>query len=79
MIGSQQIKGLFENVFKKMSVAVQYIVNEVIINGEYGYITTHSKGNNVVRASGENMPINNKELFVVHRDNGGMENNSLHR
>jgi len=70
MKGSQQIKGLFENLFKKMSVEIQYIVDEVIINGEYGYIRTHSKGNNVVLVSGENMPINNKELFVVHRDNG---------
>jgi len=70
MKGSQQIKGLFENVFKKMSVDVQYIVDEVSFNGEYGHIRTHLKGNTVVRASGENMPINNKELFVIHRDNG---------
>ncbi len=70
MKGSQQIKGLFENLFKKMSVDIQYIVDEVILNGEYGYVRTHSKGNNVVLVSGENMPISNKELFVVHRDNG---------
>ena len=70
MKGSQQIKGLFENLFKKMSLDVQYIVDEVNINGEYGYIRTHSKGNNVVRANGENVPLNNKELFVVHKDNG---------
>src|SRR5579863_90312 len=69
MKGSQQIKGLFETLFKKMSIDVQYTVDEIIIDGKYGYIRTHSKGNNVVRASGENMPIDNKELFVVHRDN----------
>jgi uncharacterized protein (TIGR02246 family) len=70
MKGSQQIKGLFENVFKKMSFDIQYIVDEVVINGDYAVVRTHSTGNNVVRASGENMPVNNKELFVVHRDNG---------
>jgi uncharacterized protein (TIGR02246 family) len=70
VIGSQQIKGLFENVFKKMSIDITYAIDEVIINGDYAYVRTNSKGNNVVRVSGENMPINNKELFVVHKDNG---------
>jgi ketosteroid isomerase-like protein len=70
MIGSQQIKGLFENLFKKMSVNVQYTVDEVIINGDYAFVRTNSKGNNVVRASGENVPVDNKELFVVNTDNG---------
>jgi uncharacterized protein (TIGR02246 family) len=68
--GSEQIKGLFENVFKKMTIDITYVIDEVVINGEYAYVRTHSKGNNVVLANGENVLVNNKELFVVHRDKG---------
>jgi uncharacterized protein (TIGR02246 family) len=70
MKGTQQIEGLFTNLFKKMSLDMQYIVDEVIIDGDYAFVRTNSKGNNVVLANGENVPLNNKELFVVHKDNG---------
>ena len=70
MKGTQQIEGLFTNLFKKMSLDMQYIVDEVIIDGDYAFVRTNSKGNNVVLANGENMPLNNKELLVVHKDNG---------
>jgi uncharacterized protein (TIGR02246 family) len=70
MKGTQQIEGLFTNLFKKMSLNMQYIVDEVIIDGDYAFVRTNSKGNNVVLANGENVPLNNKELFVVHKDNG---------
>jgi len=68
--GSEQIKGLLENVLKKMTIDVTYIIDEVVINGEYAYVRTNSKGNNVVKANGENMPVNNRELFLVHKDKG---------
>ena len=68
--GSEQIKGLLENVFKKMTIDVTYIIDEVVINGEYAYVRTNSKGNNVVKANGEKMPVNNRELFLVHKDKG---------
>jgi ketosteroid isomerase-like protein len=53
-----------------MSLDMQYVVDEVIIDGDYAFVRTNSKGNNVVLANGENVPLNNKELFVVHKDNG---------
>ena len=40
--GSEQIKVLFENLFKKMTIDMTYIVNEVVvINGEYAYVRTN--------------------------------------
>jgi len=68
--GSEQIKGLFENVFKKMTIDVTYTIDEIVINGDYAYVRTNSKGNNVVKANGENMPVNNRELFLLHKDTG---------
>ena len=68
--GSEQINGLFENIFKKMTLDVTYVINEVVINGDYAYVRTNSKGNNVVKANEENIPVNYRELFMVHKDKG---------
>jgi uncharacterized protein (TIGR02246 family) len=68
--GPEQLKGLFENIFKKMTLDISYVIDEVVINGDYAYVRTNSKGNNVVKANGENIPVNNRELFLVHKDKG---------
>jgi len=68
--GSEQIKGLFENIFKKMTLDITYVIDEIVISGDYAYVRTNSKGNNVVKANGDNMPVNNRELFLVHKDKG---------
>ncbi len=51
-----------------MTLDITYAIDEVVINGNYAYVRTNSKGNNVVKANGGDMPINNKELFLLHKD-----------
>ena len=36
-----------------MSLDIQYIIDDVMIDGDYAFVRTNSKGNNVVKANGE--------------------------
>lgn len=68
--GQEQLKAAYEGLYKNFQLKVEYFTNEVIENGDYAYVRTNSKGTTLVRASGVTIPVDNKELFVLHKDNG---------
>lgn len=68
--GHVQLKASYEYLFKSFQLNVEYITDEVIVNGDYAFAKTHSTGNTLIHANGQTIPVDNKELFVLHKDDG---------
>ncbi len=68
--GREQVKAAYENLYKAFQLNVKYFTDEVIVNGDYAYARTNSKGSTLIRATEETVPVDNKELFVLQKDNG---------
>ena len=69
--GQEQLKAAYEGLFKAFQLNVEYFTDEVIVNGDFAYARTHSKGSTVIRATGATIPVDNKEIFGLHKGNGG--------
>lgn len=67
--GQEQLKTAYENLFKAFELSVQYTVDEITLNRDYAYVRTNSKGTTLIRSKSETIPVNNKELFVLHKEN----------
>ncbi len=69
-IGQEQIKGTYEFVFSTIQLNIEFYIDEIEIIGEYAFARTTSKGTTLIRASGETVPEENRELFVLRKENG---------
>ncbi len=68
--GQEQLKAAYEALYKAFQLNVEYVTDEVIVNGDYAYARTNSRGNTLIHATGETISVENKELFVLRKDNG---------
>lgn len=68
--GTQELKATYENLFRAFQLDVSYVTDEIIITSDYAFARTHSKGNALMHANAQTIPIDNKELFVLHKQNG---------
>ena len=69
-IGQEQLKGTYEFVFSNIQLSIEFYIDEIEIVGEYAFARTTSKGTTLIRASGETVPEENRELFVLRKENG---------
>lgn len=67
--GSNNIKENYDNIFKNVSLDLQFNIDEVIIEGDYGFVRSTSDGLAKINATGESLPEVNRELFIVHKEN----------
>lgn len=70
-IGSEQVKGAYEFVFGNIKLNIEFFIDEIVVNGEYAFARTTSKGTTLIHASGETVPEENRELFVLQKTSGG--------
>ena len=68
--GTEQLTKAFGSLWSMAHIHIQYRVDEINITGEYAYARTNSTVKTVVKASGENILLENKELFVLRNDHG---------
>lgn len=68
--GTAQIRGSYEYVLNTFSFALEQTVSEVIIQGNYAILSSTSKGVLTIKASGEKVEDNFRELFVLQKING---------
>jgi len=68
--GGEQLRITYEGLFKAFELNVKYNIDEIIISGDYAFARTHSKGTGLIRANAQTIPIDNKELFVLQKENG---------
>jgi len=69
-IGTEQVKAAYEFVFGNIELSIEFSVDEIVINGEYAFARTTSKGSTLIHATGETVPEENRELFVLQKVNG---------
>ena len=69
-IGQEQIKGAYEFVFGNIQLSIEFYIDEIVINGGYAYARTTSKGSTLILATGETVPEENRELFILRKENG---------
>jgi len=69
-IGTEQVKGTYEFVFGSIQLSIEFYIDEIIVNGDYAFARTTSKGTTLIHATGETVPEENRELFVLQKENG---------
>lgn len=69
-IGQEQIKDSYEFVFKTIQLNIEFFIDEIVVNGDYAFARTTSKGTTLVHTSGETVAEENRELFVLQKTNG---------
>ncbi len=63
-IGQEQIKGSYEFVFKTSQLNIEFFIVEIVVNGDYAFARTTSKGTTLIHANGQTVAEENRELFV---------------
>ena len=69
-VGKDQVKGAYEFVFSNIKLSIEFSIDEIIINGDYAFVRTTSKGTTLIHATGETVPEENRELFVLKKEKG---------
>src|SRR6267154_3941227 len=69
--GRPAVKGAYDAVFKNIRIAIHFTVDELKVNGDFGYAQTHSAGTSTVVATGASGPEANRELFSFARAPNG--------
>ena len=69
-IGQEQIKGSYEFVFKTIQLKIEFFIDEIMVNGDYAFARTTSKGTTLIHANGQTILEENRELFVLQKING---------
>jgi uncharacterized protein (TIGR02246 family) len=65
--GAGQIKGTYQYVFDNFSYTLQFSIIEIEVSGNYAFVRSTSKGSVAIKASGQTVPDENKELFVFQK------------
>ena len=72
-IGHEQIKSAYEFVFSQIQLNIVFFIDEIVVNGNYAFARTTSKGTTLIHANGETVAEENRELFVFQKINGQWE------
>lgn len=68
--GQEQLKGSFEFVFKSIQLNIEFFIDEITMSRDYAYAVTSSKGTTLIHTNGQTVPEENRELFVLAKENG---------
>jgi len=69
-IGTEQVKGTYGFVFSNIKLSIEFYIDEITVDGDYAFARTTSKGTTLIHATGETVPEENRELFVLQKENG---------
>ncbi|AKD05482.1 hypothetical protein PKOR_03335 [Pontibacter korlensis] len=68
--GAEQVKGTYQYVFDNFKYTLQFDILGVEVKGNTAFARSISKGSFVIKASGQNVADENRELFVFEKENG---------
>ena len=68
-IGSENILRSYEFIFSQIQLDIEFHIDEILVEGEFAFATTSSKGKTLIHATGETIPEENRELFVFEKVN----------
>ena len=66
-IGQEQVKASYEFVFKSIQLSIEFYIDEVVVNGDYAFARTTSRGTTLIHASGQTVAEENRELLCYKR------------
>ena len=69
-IGTEQVKGAYTFVFSNIQLNIEFFIDEIVVNGDYAFARTTSRGKTLIHATGETVPEENRELFVLQKEAG---------
>lgn len=70
-VGTEQVKGAYTGVFSMIKLNIEFFIDEIEVDGDHAFARTTSKGSTLIHATGETVPEENRELFVLQRTAGG--------
>ncbi len=68
--GTDQLVVAYGNVFKAIQLNVIVKIEEIIIRDDIAFARTLSNGTTLIHATGETTPEENREFFLLRKDNG---------
>lgn len=68
-IGQDQIRSAYDFVFKNIQLNIEFFIDEIEVHGNIAFARTTSKGTTLIHATGQTVPEENRELFVLQKDN----------
>lgn len=68
--GAEAVKGNYEGIFSAVGLDLQFAIDEVVLDGDYGFVRSTSDGTATVLETQESAPEVNRELWVVHKVDG---------
>ena len=68
-IGSENILKSYEFIFSQIQLNIEFFIDEILVEGDFAFATTSSKGTTLIHANGETIPEENRELFVFEKAN----------
>jgi uncharacterized protein (TIGR02246 family) len=68
--GTEQLSKAFGFLLRMAQIHIQYLIDEINVTGDYAYVRTNSTVKTIVKASGDQILLENKELFLLRNNNG---------
>jgi len=69
-IGFENIRRSYEFIFSQIQLNIEFHIDEIVVDGDFAFATTSSKGTTLIHANGQTMPEENRELFVFEKIDG---------
>lgn len=69
-MGQDQVKAAYEFVFSQIQLNIEFYIDEIVVNGDYAFARTTSKGTTLIHANKQTVAEENRELFVLQKTNG---------
>jgi uncharacterized protein (TIGR02246 family) len=68
--GSEQVKGTFQYVFDNFKYSLNVTIGEVVVDKDYAFVASTSKGSFVIKSSNQTVEDDFRETFVLKKVNG---------
>lgn len=69
-IGADSILKSYEFIFSQIQLTIEFYIDEIVVDGDFAFATTSSRGSTLIRANGQTVPEENRELFVFEKISG---------
>ncbi len=70
-VGAEQVRQAYDGVFSMIQLKIEFFIDAIEVDGDHAFARTTSRGTTLIHATGENVPEENRELFVLQRTDGG--------
>lgn len=69
-VGQTAVEQAYSYVFSQIKLNIKFSIDEIAVNGDLAFARTISRGSTDVLAVGITVPEENRELFVLVKENG---------